>query len=95
MQMVSEQDAEDDKLQWKVEAEVRAATKAAAAAKKAAEASKQALRERLEASEKRGAGLESNLKAWEAAVAERDTEIRNLQVRVLQLQNIASSRENS
>lgn len=83
MQMVSEQDAEDDKLQWKVEAEVQAATKAAAAAREAAEAREKALQARLEAFEKQTAGLESNLTAWESAVAERDTEIRNLQARVL------------
>ena len=89
MQMVSEQDAEDDKMQWKVEAEVRAATKAAAAAKEAAEAREQALRQKLEASENQCAGLESNLTAWEAAVAERDTEICNLQVRGTQFQDYA------
>ena len=53
-----------NKLQWKVEAEVRAATKAAAAAKEAAEAREKALRGRLEASERQSAGLESSLNAW-------------------------------
>lgn len=79
-QIVSEQDAEDDKLQWKVEAEVRIAIKAAEAAKEAASARASGLRQQLDASEKQKEALESTLTAWEAAVAERDIEIRNLQV---------------
>lgn len=78
--MVSEQDAEDDKLTWKVEAELQTATRTLRAAKEAAEATGRDLGQRLEASESRFAALEESLVAWEAAVAERDIEISNLQV---------------
>ena len=80
-QMVSEQDAEDDKLQWKVDAEVRSATRAAEAAAEAAKAGCRDLSCQLEAQRREVQTLESNLAAWESAVAERDAEIVNLQVR--------------
>lgn len=78
--MVSEQDAEDDKLSWKIEAEVQVATRESIAAKEAAEARSRDLSMELEASKSQAAVLEESLTAWEAAVAERDAEIGNLQV---------------
>lgn len=76
--MVAEQDEEDDKLRWRVDAEVQAAV---AEVRQATESSSAELRAKLLAAEHRAQGLRTDLATWEAAVAERDAELRNLQVR--------------
>ncbi len=54
---------------------------AAASAREAAEARERAMAARLEVAERQTAAMEEQLGAWEAAVAERDAELQNLQVR--------------
>ena len=84
-QMVAEQDEEDDKLRWRVDAEVQAAVaevRASADAKeRRADSAVSELRTKLNTAEQRVQRLTADLEAWEAAVAERDAELRNLQVR--------------
>ncbi|KAK9804295.1 hypothetical protein WJX72_005331 [[Myrmecia] bisecta] len=81
--LVGEQDAEEDKVRWRVDAEVRlvreelaagAAQQEAVARSQLAEAQAQ-----LAAAHERLQQTQTDLEAWEAAVAARDTELQNLQ----------------
>ena len=61
---------------------------AAEARQQAAEAREAKLRSTLAAAEEQAQRLRSELSAWEAAVAERDAELRNLQVSKTVFQNL-------
>lgn len=84
---MAEQEEEDAAVHERVDAEVQgavAAVRAAAEARTAAaEAAAEELRAKLAAVERKSAGLAADLSAWEAAVAERDAELRSLQVLLL------------
>ena len=78
--MVSDQESEDDKLQWRIDAEVQAAVRAAIADREVALAQVRELSQQMSQQQSQRADLDASLTAWEAAVAERDAEIVNLQV---------------
>ena len=81
--MVTEQEDEEDKIRWRVDAEVQSALRLASSEQQAADSAVQELRMQLGVANAQISGLQKDLAAWEKAVSERDVELNNLQVNAL------------
>ena len=79
-QMVTEQEDEEEKIRWRVDAELQSALRLAASEQEAAGSAVVSLKGKLQDAEARIQGLQTDLSAWETAVSERDAELQNLQV---------------
>lgn len=78
--MVTEQEDEEEKIRWRVDAELQSALRLAASEQEAAGSAVVSLKGKLQDAEARIQGLQTDLSAWETAVSERDAELQNLQV---------------